>query len=333
MADKVLPDEVIVTSMANSDYIVIVIGGNQRRILKSDFESLITASGLLGEATPGSVPVSTNGFYTAATAGTYTNFSGLVVTTNELCLLSHNGTSWQKDTIRLLVHNDLGNRNLANSHTVAAIQWVYGAENMPLTNKIVEIQDDIIQLYSDDTDIYTYFNAKLDTFKVATSFSAESKRLQNLADPLNNQDAATKAYVLNFSTGDAQGQGLAELTTTPISSPDAGDWYWAKETGTYTNFGITGNAGARLIYDGSAWVNVLQDCPQNYTASATTIPAATPTTITHNKGKMVTRAIYVLLSLILWCIRNRISELLCSVCRINGSTDLHIKYNSTIDVL
>jgi hypothetical protein len=66
-----------------------------------DLERLTRGLEFIGIATPSTVPAAPveKVFYFALTAGTYTNFSGVVIAENELCIISWNGSTWAKSVL------------------------------------------------------------------------------------------------------------------------------------------------------------------------------------------------------------------------------------------
>lgn len=187
--------------------------------------------------------------------GVYPNFSGITVNAGEVAFAIWNGSTWDKKLISAIKHNDLSDRNNEASHNAEAIQFETGSE-------VMSVQDKILELEGKDASQKAEYTAKFKDFKVEDSFSAENKLLENLPIPVNSSDAANKEYVDLYASGNGSPKGVAYLTTSPITSPVAGDWYWTAENGDYTNFGVTGaTAAGRLIYDGTNWVFVVSDQP------------------------------------------------------------------------
>ena len=86
---------------------VIYENGNQEitgAIMQSTLIAMVNALGanyqFAGIATPATDPGTPdqNVFYLASTAGTYTNFSGIVLAENEVAILKGSGSTWVKDT-------------------------------------------------------------------------------------------------------------------------------------------------------------------------------------------------------------------------------------------
>ena len=147
----------------------------------------------MGNAMPGDVPPVTTQkiFYTATTAGKYTNFAGFVIEEGEKAILVYD-KAWSKITLSVLA------QELGDSKEVAVSQKVVKDE-LKKVNDV--IKDQVVQEFGDSTKTIISQKVVTERFEEVDNAIGEAETLANTKMP--KQDDAEDGNIAVFENGTA----------------------------------------------------------------------------------------------------------------------------------